>query len=311
MEQHIPVLMEEVLEGLAVRPDGTYWDGTFGGGGHSGRVLAQLGPDGRLHGSDRDDVAEARAGAFASDSRFSFHRGAIEDVIDLIPNGLAGFLWDLGTSMMQLKEADRGFSFKEDGPLDMRMDRRQETTAADLVNNLPEGELADLIYMYGEERLSRRIARQIVAARQEHPIETTGALAELCRRAYPKRYHRIDPATRTFQALRIAINNELDMLRHQLPRAAAKLAEGGRAVIISFHSLEDRIVKHTFRELSETGEFAVLTKKPRVAAEEESRLNPASRSAKLRVLERCIPGSEPRSKGRRRREAYRKKGAQP
>ena len=269
-----------------MRPDGTYWDGTFGRGGHSRMILAGLGENGALVSSDRDETAEREAETI-DDPRFRFIRATLEDALELVPENLSGFLWDLGTSTPQLKDAERGFSFTENGPLDMRMDQSQDLTAAHLVNRTPEHELADIIYKYGEERLSRRIAFRIVEARQQASIQDTETLADICYRVYPrKRHHRIHPATRTFQALRIVVNDELGQLERGLPRALKRLAGGGRAVVISFHSLEDRIVKHSFREHARQGGFNILTKKPLIADEEEREANPASRSAKLRVLER-------------------------
>lgn len=273
------------MEGLSVQSAGCYWDGTFGNGGHSQLILAQLGVAGRLFASDRDALAAGFARErFADEARFSFLPGTISEVCSQVPDGLQGFLWDLGVSTNQLKDAERGFSFKEDGPLDMRMDRTQELTAATVVNSWPEEDIANAIYRYGEERFSRRIAARIVAQRKSQPFETTGQLADICRAVYPKRYHRIDPATRTFQGLRILVNDELGELERTLPKALDKLAVGGRAVLISFHSLEDRIVKHCFRDLAKRGGFRVLTKKPIVADEAEREANPAARSAKLRVL---------------------------
>jgi len=288
--QHIPVMSEQVIEGMQVKPRGTYWDGTFGQGGHSALILERLEAGGRLFGSDRDEAGQIAANRFGGDPRFSFLRGALAEVLDRLPGALDGFLWDLGCSTPQLKEAARGFSFNEDGPLDMRMDTSQRLTAADLVNGADERALADLIFRYGEERLSRRIAARIVAARREAPLATTAELAEICRRSYPRKYHRIHPATRTFQALRIAVNDELGQVETTLPRALDRLAEGGRAVVISFHSLEDRIVKHTFRALAKAGGYQLITKKPLIATEAEREANPASRSAKLRVLERTRGG---------------------
>jgi len=283
--EHVPVMAKETLEGLVIRPSGFYWDGTFGRGGHSRLILQQLDEEGRLLASDRDEAAEREA-AHLTDPRFRFVRGSLEEVLETITEPLTGFFWDLGTSTPQLREAERGFSFSENGPLDMRMDRRFPPTAADLVNDTPEHELADLIYNYGEERLSRRIARRIVAMRAKHPIEDTATLAEICRASYPrKRHHRIDPATRTFQALRIAVNDELGQLERTLPRALEHLAPGGRATVISFHSLEDRIVKHCFRDHASRG-YKILTKKPLTPSDGERYENPASRSAKLRVLAR-------------------------
>ena len=284
--KHYSVMPEEVLDGLAITPEGVYWDGTFGGGGHSALILARLGEDGRLFGSDRDAVAKANA-ARVEDSRFTFIRGSLEEAVTRVPIDLAGFVWDLGCSTMQLKNPERGFSFREGGPLDMRMDPDQPESAEDLVNGMEEEDLANLIYKYGEERFSRRIAARIVARRREQRITDTETLASICRGVYPRnRRHRIDPATRTFQALRIAVNDELGQLERTLTPALDRLRGGGRAVIISFHSLEDRIVKHCFRDLARGGPYKVITKKPLVPNEEETRENPASRSAKLRVLER-------------------------
>jgi len=283
---HIPVMVREVLEGLHIRENGTYWDGTFGRGGHSTKILSLLSDGGALFASDRDEAARVAALRFEGDSRFTFFSGTLLEAIDHVPAPLNGFLWDLGVSTPQLKDSNRGFSFQEDGPLDMRMDQARGQTAAELVNSLPEKELADLIYQYGEERLSRRIARRIVEHRQSSPIQTTSELEEICFRAYPARkHHRIHPATRTFQALRIAVNDELEQLRTSLPLALAKLAPGGRAVVMSFHSLEDRIVKHTFRDLAKEGGYRIITKKPLRPQEKEVQDNPASRSTKLRVIE--------------------------
>ncbi len=281
---HVPVMLNEVLEGLNLQPQGLYWDGTFGRGGHSREVLARLGEGGRLIASDRDAAAAAEAATIA-DGRLRFIHGDLEEVVDEV-EGLAGFLWDLGCSTPQLKDPARGFSFAESGPLDMRMDQAQETSAATIVNEYREKDLADLIYKYGEERLSRRIAARIVQQRSSAPITDTLVLAEICKYAYPRKYHRIHPATRTFQALRIATNDELGQLERALPRALARLAPGGRAVVISFHSLEDRLVKHLFRDLALRGDYRLITKKPLTADDDEVARNPASRSAKLRILER-------------------------
>ena len=286
MNEHIPVMLHEALDGLALRSDGLYWDGTFGRGGHTSAILERLGEQGRVIGSDRDTAA-AETAAGLTDTRFSFRRGSLEDVMVQMETGLAGLLWDLGCSTPQLKDPSRGFSFSENGPLDMRMDQSQEQSAATLVNETPEKELADLIFLYGEERFSRRIASRIVTARQQEPILDTHTLAEICKTVYPKRhYHRIHPATRTFQALRIAVNDELGQLERNLAKALALLAENGRAVIISFHSLEDRIVKHTFRGLAKEGSYEVITKRPLVPGDDEVKRNPASRSAKMRIIER-------------------------
>jgi len=287
-KEHIPVMVREVFEGLCVRKDGIYWDGTFGRGGHSEKVLSLLSDCGALFASDRDVEASVSAKRFEADSRFTFFSASMTEALTLIPDKLDGFLLDLGVSTPQLKTAERGFSFTDDGPLDMRMDQTQSVKASDLVNGMNEKELADLIFKYGEERLSRRIAHGVVEHRQDAPIMTTAALEEICFKAYPrKRHHRIHPATRTFQALRIAVNNELEQIEKTLPIVLEKLKPGGRGVVMSFHSLEDRIVKHTFRDLSKSGGYQVITKKPLRPSEEEVRDNPASRSTKLRVIEAC------------------------
>ncbi|MHC4887429.1 MAG: 16S rRNA (cytosine(1402)-N(4))-methyltransferase RsmH, partial [Planctomycetota bacterium] len=210
----------------------------------------------------------------------------IPEVLTLLKRGrLDRVLLDLGVSSIQLDTAERGFSFRQDGPLDMRMDPSSGESAAELIQRLPEEELANLIYRYGEERLSRRVAKRIVEARRERSIKTTGELAEIVRRAIPGR-SRIDKATRTFQALRIAVNDELGELQSSLDSVPMLLAPGGRFAVISFHSLEDRMVKLAFRDYASGGDFRVLTRKPIVAGSEEERLNARSRSAKLRVLER-------------------------
>ncbi|PIE89657.1 MAG: 16S rRNA (cytosine(1402)-N(4))-methyltransferase [Acidobacteria bacterium] len=286
--EHIPVMVREVFEGLHIRKNGTYWDGTFGRGGHSEKLLSLLSDSGALFASDRDAAALAAASRFEVDSRFTFFHSSLVEALALVPKDLDGFLWDLGVSTPQLKDSARGFSFAESGPLDMRMDQRQSVKAADLVNGLNERELADLIYQYGEERFSRRIARAIIEKRRQAPIETTEELEDICFKAYPfKKKHRIHPATRTFQAFRIAVNGELDQLEKALPLALNKLKPGGRGVVMSFHSLEDRIVKHTFRQFDRNGTHRVITKKPLRPSEEELVQNPASRSTKLRVIEAC------------------------
>ena len=283
---HTPVMVQEVLEGLQICPNGIYWDGTFGRGGHSSRVLSLLSDSGALFASDRDVEAQASAVRFEADSRFTFFLGSLAEAVERVPDQISGFLWDLGVSTPQIKRADRGFSFSEDGPLDMRMDQSQGLTAADLVNSLSEKELADLIFNFGEERLSRRIARRIVESRGVGKIQTTGELEDICFKSYPHRnHHRIHPATRTFQALRIVVNDELTQIKETLPKALRKLKPGGRAVIMSFHSLEDRIIKHTFKAFAADGAFRILTKRPLRPSEEETRENPASRSSKLRIIE--------------------------
>ncbi|MCB1042251.1 MAG: 16S rRNA (cytosine(1402)-N(4))-methyltransferase RsmH [Acidobacteria bacterium] len=280
-------MSSEVMEWLAVRPDGFYWDGTFGRGGHSRSILDSLSQQGRLWATDRDEAAQAEAGRI-NDRRFTFKRADLLAALDLLPSGMDGFLWDLGVSTPQLTTPQRGFSFQENGPLDMRMDQSEGETAGELINRLQEKELADLIYTFGEERLSRRIARMICEARKQDSQWTTHRLAEICTRAYPRRHHRIHPATRTFQALRIAVNDELNQIETVLPLALNRLNPSGRAVVISFHSLEDRIVKHTFKAFVAHG-FRILTKRPLQANEDERAVNAASRSAKLRAIERGAP----------------------
>ncbi len=297
--QHVSVLPAEVLAGLQPRPGGRYIDGTLGGGGHAQALLAASAPDGRLLGIDADPAALAAAGARLAPfgGRVALAHGNFRAIGELArQHGFTqvdGILLDLGVSSHQLDTAERGFSFNADAPLDMRLDPTEGATAADLVNELPEIELADLIYRYGEERGSRRVARLIVEARRRHPIERTTELAEIVARALGGRHGKIHPATRTFQALRIAVNRELESLETALPQAVELLAPGGRLAVIAFHSLEDRIVKLFFRAESGYGggvgdRLAIITKKPIEAGEAEARTNPRSRSAKLRVAERTV-----------------------
>lgn len=295
-DSHEPVLVEEILFWLQCKPGGVYVDCTLGYAGLSARLLDRTAPDGILVGIDRDAAALAesqmRLREFAH--RVHFRLGNFCDLKALIMGSgvsrVDGVIFDLGVSSPQLDRAERGFSFREDGPLDMRMDQREGRTAADLVRDLPETELADLIYQFGEERYSRRIARTIVQARMQGVIGTTWQLAAVVERAVPASYRhgRIHCATRTFQALRIAVNRELDVLEPALRDAVDILVPGGRVCAVSFHSLEDRIVKHTFRSLANGPEASVrvLTKKPVIASESERSRNPRSRSAKLRVVER-------------------------
>ena len=289
---HVPVMTAGVLEFL--RPDrgGLFVDCTVGLGGHS-RALLEAGAT-RVIGLDRDPDALARARdtlAPWGDRVELVHADyrALEEVLDARQIArVDGALADLGVSSMQFDAPGRGFSFQRDEPLDMRMDQSAGDTAADLVARSSERELADAIFQYGEERFSRRIAHALVAARREAPVATTGRLASIVRRAIPRRGPmRIDPATRTFQALRIWVNRELDGLDRFVEAAARRLRAGARLVVITFHSLEDRIVKHTLRALQQRdGLVQVLTKKPIVASDEEVERNPRSRSAKLRAAER-------------------------
>jgi len=287
------VLTVDVLSHLRPERGGLFVDCTVGLGGHA-RALLESGAT-RLIGLDRDQDALAAARialapwADRVDLVHADYR-ALDHVLDV--RGVSqvdGALADLGVSSMQLDAPGRGFSFQRDEPLDMRMDCSTGDTAAQLIARAAEAELADSIYAYGEERFSRRIARAIVRAREEAPIDTTLKLATIVRRAIPSRgYQRIDPATRTFQALRIWVNRELEGLDRFLEAAARRLRVGARLVVISFHSLEDRIVKHTFRALERGGDamLKVLTRKPVMAGDEELRLNPRARSAKLRAAEK-------------------------
>jgi 16S rRNA (cytosine1402-N4)-methyltransferase len=309
----MPVLLAEVLDALHPYPGGLYIDGTVGGGGHAALVLQRAQPGGHLLGMDADPAAlEATAARLASlpsdlakpdsytliHSRFE-HLGSVAREHGFV--AVDGILLDLGVSSHQLDTPTRGFSFGTDGPLDMRLDPTSELTAADLVADLDEQELANLIYRYGEERGSRRIARRIVEQRQRQPITTTSQLAALVAQALGRggrggrRRATIHPATRTFQALRIAVNRELEQLESVLPQAVELLRPGGRLAVISFHSLEDRIVKTFFRAESGYGgseapdqpvRVRIITKKPIAASDDEVRTNPRSRSARLRIAER-------------------------
>jgi len=290
---HIPVMTSEVLQHLRPEQGGLFVDCTVGLGGHS-RALLEAGAS-RVIGLDRDLDALARARdtlAPWGDRVELVHADyrAIGEVLDSRQIAhVDGALADLGVSSMQFDEPGRGFSFMRDEPLDMRMDRSRDHTAADLIAQSSERDLADAIFQYGEERFSRRIARALVEARREAAVDTTGRLAAIVRRAIPHRggHVRIDPATKTFQALRIWVNRELDGLDRFVETAARRLRAGARLVVIAFHSLEDRIVKHTLRALQQRdGLVQVLTKKPLVPTDDEVDRNPRARSAKLRAAER-------------------------
>ena len=306
MAEHTPVLLDEVLAGLSVRPDGRYCDATFGRGGHTAAILDSLGPSGRVIAIDRDPDA-TRAGhlRFAGDTRLTLVRGSFGRLEELIraaglEGELQGVLLDLGVSSPQLDEARRGFSFMQDGPLDMRMDNESGQSAAQWLAKASEREIADVIHTLGEERFGRRIARALVAARAVEPIERTGQLAQIVAAAVPTREPGKHPATRTFQAIRIHVNAELSALEAALPQAARLLAPGGRLCVISFHSLEDRIVKRFIRREQEGD--PVYAGLPQVPAHARPRLkrvggavhagdaeisrNPRARSAVLRVAER-------------------------
>jgi len=295
---HTPVLAEEALRWLRVEPGGTYVDATVGLGGHAVEIAARL-TSGRLIGLDRDaealEIARGRLKAYEGrvvlvQTDFS----KIDEVVrEMHLPPLQGILADLGVSSVQLDTAERGFSFRLAGPLDMRMDSRMALTAADIVNETAEAELADLLYRFGEERDSRRIARAIVRAR---PIRSTEHLATVVAGARTSRgRQKLHPATKTFLALRIAVNRELEELGQFLDRAPATLAPGGRCVVLSYHSLEDRMVKQEFRRLSGQGVMTVLTRKVIRPTEREIAANPRARSAKMRVAEKLMP-SQPAEK---------------
>jgi 16S rRNA (cytosine1402-N4)-methyltransferase len=306
--EHQPVMVEEVLKLLSCHPGAVIVDGTLGLGGHARRILEKINPEGFLIGIDRDreslEIARLRLKEYSRSIRL-FHDNYKN--LPLVLNNLAikpvdGILLDLGVSSYQMLSPERGFSFSADTMLDMRMDQSQRTTASDLVNSLPQEQLADIIYRYGEERLSRRIAAAVVTERSQGPITRSAQLADIVARAVrTKGYQRIHPATRTFQALRIAVNRELDGLEDFLMEAVSFLKPGGRIAVISFHSLEDRIVKNAFRKLSgrcvcelppelcrcsKKTVVRVVTRRPITPGASEIALNPRARSARIRAAEK-------------------------
>ncbi|MCD8124541.1 MAG: 16S rRNA (cytosine(1402)-N(4))-methyltransferase RsmH [Lachnospiraceae bacterium] len=308
--RHVPVLLEPVLEQLRIRPDGIYVDGTLGGGGHSAEIVKRLTEGGRLIGIDRDEAAIEAAGARLAPfgDRITVVRanyGEIRRVLDdLCIDRVDGILLDLGVSSYQLDTADRGFSYMADAPLDMRMDQEESRTAADLVNGCSEDELTRILRDYGEERYARNIARHIVAARAEKPVETTGELVRIIQASIPKKMQRTGghPAKRTFQALRIELNQELTVLEDVTDTMIDCLNPGGRLCVITFHSLEDRIIKNRFRTAENPcvcpknfpvcvcgrkSRGRVVTRKPILPTEEETASNSRAKSAKLRVFERA------------------------
>jgi len=293
-EVHKPVMVEEVLRLLDPQKGEAFLDLTVGAGGHAFEIASRLGPEGLLVGVDLDErileVARERLAAQGL-APVKLYQGNYAECRRVLQEAgverTDGILLDLGVSSLQIDDPERGFSFSEDGPLDMRMDAAVPgETAADIVNTAREEELADIFFKYGEERLSRRIARSIVRERERRPIRRTLELADIVKRAYRGPRQRIHPATRVFQALRIAVNDELENLRKALETAPDILADGGRIAVIAFHSLEDRIVKEDFRTRARQGLYSVLTKKPLVPTDEETRRNPRSRSAKLRAAKR-------------------------
>lgn len=288
MTIHIPVLMDEVLDGLNLSPDSTIVDGTLGGAGHAAAILESLGPNGRLIAFDRDPLPVELAIEKIDDPRATFIHSNYADVPEYLKQleieRVDGVLLDLGLSSDQLADRDRGFSFQSDGDLDLRFDPLQGDAAWRIINRLSEKHLADIIYQFGEERLSRRIARKICLVRQDTTIKSASALAKIVRSCVPRsKNHSIDPATRTFQALRIAVNEELKWVQVAMNRMPDILSPGGRLAVISFHSLEDRIVKQS---IVKDDRLENLTKKPLQASEQELLDNPRSRSAKLRVAKR-------------------------
>lgn len=299
---HLPVMFAQCMEGLQVKVDGTYLDGTLGRGGHARGVLEQLGPGGRLLLMDKDPEAIAHAHAvFDGDARVSVYRGSFAELAqwDATADGLDGVLLDLGVSSPQLDVAERGFSFGKDGPLDMRMDPDAGESAAQWLARADEAEIADVLFNYGDERMSRRIARTIVARRAEAPLLRTAQLADLISSVMPRGKDKIHPATRSFQAIRIHINRELSDLETGLEAAMSRLKVGGRLAVISFHSLEDRIVKRFIaghakapagnRRLPVAQDFTPALKIISDAARadaDETATNPRARSAVLRVAEK-------------------------
>jgi len=299
---HIPVLVEEVMTLLRCEPDRTYVDATLGGGGHALEILRRTAPSGIVIGLDWDEkvIYEAKKTLMPFGERVKIFRENFIHLPELLREikieQVDGILLDLGLSSFQLENGERGFSFLMEGPMDMRMDQRLDQTAAYLVNHLSAEELKDILYRYGEERWAKRIAKAIVRERERNSIETTQRLRAITHQVIPRRYHprKIDPATRTFQALRIKVNDELENLRKVLDTGWRLLRKGGRMCVISFHSLEDRMVKETFRKLERGGEegpgiggvLRMITKKPVTPSQEEQKRNPRSRSAKLRCAER-------------------------
>lgn len=306
---HIPVMLNECLEGLNIKADGTYVDGTVGGAGHSIEIVKSLSENGRLICVDKDEDALKAAGERLAPykDRVTFihddYKNLVNELDSIGVGKVDGILLDLGVSSYQLDNAERGFSYMKDAPLDMRMDRSQRISAHEVVNGYTESELARILFDYGEEKLARQIARNIVRARSEKPIETTLELAKIVEDTYPAktRWKFGHPAKRTFQAIRIEVNDELSSLGEAVTAMARRLEKGGRMAVITFHSLEDRIVKSAFKELSlactcppdfpvcvcgKVQEVELVNKKPITASEEELENNSRSQSAKLRVIEK-------------------------
>ena len=307
--KHIPIMLNQVIEGLDIKPDGIYVDGTLGGGGHSYEIAKRLVSGGRLIGIDQDEAAIKAAGARLSGfgDRVTIVRSNYAQMVSVLQSlgieQVDGILLDLGVSSHQLDNAERGFSYMEDAPLDMRMDRRQEKTARDIVNYYSQAELTRIIREYGEDKFAAKIAAKIMASRENKPIETTGELAEIIKSAIPMKYRLTGghPAKRTFQAIRIELNRELGVLEESIEGMLDILSDGGRMAVITFHSLEDRIVKTAFRKAEspcscpsdfpicvcgKKSKGFVVSRKPVVPSDEEMERNPRAKSSKLRIFVR-------------------------
>lgn len=303
--EHIPVMLDEAMEALAIRPDGIYVDATFGRGGHAGVILQRLGRNGRLYAIDQDPEAVIAAKTMIEDQRFSVRQDSFARLRQCceewgISGRISGLLLDLGVSSPQLDNPERGFSFMQDGPLDMRMNLNAGPSAQEWLNRADEAEIAAVLWRFGEERHARRIARQVVSVRQQTPLHSTRQLADIVESAYPRSERYKHPATRSFQAIRIFINQELEALQAALEQSVSLLAPGGRLAVISFHSLEDRIVKRFMRtqasgvemprhlpvRQSRQGQTMRLVGKAVKPGDEEVRRNPRARSAVLRVAEK-------------------------
>lgn len=308
--KHISVLLDETIDGLDIKPDGIYVDGTLGGGGHSYEILRRLSPKGRMIGIDQDGEALKAAGERLKkfENQITLVRSnycEIDKVLkELNVEKVDGILLDIGVSSYQLDNLERGFSYKSDAPLDMRMDTRQELTAADVVNTYSENELFKIIKDYGEDKFAKNIAKHIVLARKEKPLETTKELSEVIKRAIPMKVQAKGghPAKKTFQAIRIEVNQELTVLKESIDKMIDLLKPNGRICIITFHSLEDRIVKTKFREnenpctcppnfpvcvCGKKSKGKVITRKPIIPSEDEIEENKRAKSSKLRIFERC------------------------
>ena len=313
--KHIPIMLEQVIEGLDIKPDGIYVDGTLGGGGHSYEIAKRLVNGGRLIGIDQDEAAIKAAGVRLSefDDRVTIVRSNYAQMVSVLRSldidRVDGILLDLGVSSHQLDNAERGFSYMEDAPLDMRMDRRQEKTARDIVNYYSHTELTRIIRDYGEDKFAAKIAAKIIAFRENKPIETTGELAEIIKSAIPMKYRLTGghPAKRTFQAIRIELNRELGILEESIEGMLDILSDGGRMAVITFHSLEDRIVKTAFKKAEspctcppdfpicvcgKKSKGFVILRKPVVPSDEEMERNPRAKSSKLRIFVRKRENNE-------------------